>query len=79
MTDSDLIERLRALLAERDALIHDNAEYVGAATDLATENQRLREALITLLDANDIWLGEARPDLELAKKKARAALAQEES
>lgn len=34
-----------ALLAERDALIHDNAEYVGAASALATENQRLREAL----------------------------------
>lgn len=38
-------EVIRALLAERDALIHDNAEYVGAASALATENQRLREAL----------------------------------
>lgn len=34
-----------ALLAERDALIHDNSEYVSAANELATENQRLREAL----------------------------------
>src|SRR5690606_32012546 len=38
-------EAIRTLLAERDALIHDNAEYVGAASALATENQRLREAL----------------------------------
>lgn len=71
-------DTIRTLLAERDALAHDNAEYVGAASALATENQRLREALVALLDANDVWLGEARPDLEFAKEKARAALAQEE-
>ena len=35
----------RALLAERDALIHDNAEYVRAANELAAENERLREEL----------------------------------
>ncbi len=36
---------IRALLAERDALIHDNAEYVRAANELAAENERLREEL----------------------------------
>jgi len=35
----------RALLAERDALIHDNAEYVRAANELAAENERLRAEL----------------------------------
>lgn len=82
-----------ALLAERDALIHDNSEYVSAANELATENQRLREALEASIeqmeyDAAKIdgeWgdcrsIDELERDGELpeALVLARAALAQEQ-
>lgn len=56
-------ERELRLVAERDALIHDNAEYVGIANALATENQRLRDAL--------------REALEIARDFVVEALAQE--
>lgn len=37
--------RAIALEAENAALVHDNARYVDAAAKLATENERLREAI----------------------------------
>lgn len=67
-------ETIAGLRKERDELIHDNAEYVGAANELATENQRLRVALEMIAGIRpcaDVLMGNA--DI------ARAALAQEES
>lgn len=69
-------ETIRALLAERDALIHDNAEYVSAANELATENQRLREALATVKE----WpiTSPLNMDAHNMKVVAHVALAQEQ-
>lgn len=39
------VTRITTLEAENAALIHDNARYVDAAAALATENERLREAI----------------------------------
>lgn len=70
-------EVIRALLAERDALIHDNSEYVSAANELATENQRLREELTEMVDVAERVDGWASFP-QAAMDRARAALAQQE-
>lgn len=66
-------EAIRALLAERDALIHDNAEYAGAANALATENERLRDACERAIEWLEGWAS-AEPYLA----ELRAALKQQE-
>lgn len=77
-----------ALLAERDALIHDNYEYVSAANELATENQRLREALKLAYGAMN-YMGDILNGMDAVEPEdvdatspafeaVRAALAQEQ-
>lgn len=63
----------KALEAERDALIHDNAEYVEAACALATENERLRSACEKAVEWLEGWAS-AEPYLT----ELRAALTQQE-
>lgn len=70
---------IRTLLAERDALIHDNAEYVGAANALATENERLREALrLTLPMAKGYATVNPVGSNQQCIEQAEAALTQQE-
>lgn len=60
---------LPALLDEIEALKHDNGRYVTIASDLATEIERLREALrnaVGYLEADD---AEERPDARNIRRK----------
>jgi hypothetical protein len=54
----DAAVRLREQEAERDALIHDNAQYVQRDTKRLAEVEELRKALFRSMAALDDWLAD---------------------